>query len=291
MKKLILLCIGLIITLAAQSQLGAGEPDQSDNRFFIGLSYSYMNIGMELSGLSLHSEWFGSDLGTTDLTNDEISEINGFVDRNSTINALCVEAGMKFLDKPESDWKINGSLLLGIAENITTVENTNTGEQEYSFNSGFSKPCLGIGFDVGYRLSEHWGLSLRPYIIGSMGNTAEIKDGVNPDPINFIAEKEDKYQTLYLRASLFAAYTAGSVTIYAGPGFYDCWTKHEYRRQYTGTETGEAITEKITSTTVTKSFIDGSIAIAWRITEAISLNAHTGFGSDLMVDAGIHYNF
>lgn len=291
MKKITVLMFAIFLCIGAYSQDSKDDPAKTGKRFFAGISYSYMSIDMKLSDLTLSSEWYGSDLGSIELTDDEIDDLNGFTDRTTTINAVTLLAGMALLNKPESDWKMNGTLFLGIAQNLTDVENNLTGIREYSFNSGFSKPLLGIGFDVDYKLTDHWGLSLRPYAIGSMGNTTDVEDLINPDPINFRAEKEDKYQTLYLRGSLFAAYTAGPVTLYAGPGLYYCWSKHAYRRQYTSTETGKSIIEKNTSVTVPENFIDGSIAVFWKIIEPLTLYVHAGVGQDVMIDAGVHYSF
>ncbi len=291
MKKYLFLMTLAFLCIATHSQVIKGEPDKKENRFFIGAGYSFLSTGMKLSGLTLQSTWYGQDLGSTELNSEEIKEINEFIERSSRINALTFHLGMVLLDKPESDMKINGSLFLGLAGNLTEVKNSNNGDQEYSFNSGFSKPCLGLGFDLSYRLTEHWALSLRPYVIGSMGKANDIQDSINPDPLNFIPDKQDKYQTIYARGSLFAEYTIGHLTIYAGPGFYYCWSKHEYRREYTSIESGEAIVEEITSVIVPVSFIDGSIAIAWKVSGPITLFAHAGLGSDVMIDGGIHYNF
>lgn len=291
MKKicLLLFLIPSAIWLMAQEKPAGSEKKTS--RFFIGVSYSYMSIDTKLSSLSLHSEWFGSDVGSTDLTEEEIDELNSYTDRSTKINAVTINGGMTFVDKPESNWKIRGTLFLGLAQNLTTIDNKQTGIQEYSFNSGFSKPALGVGFDVTYRLNKHWGLSLRPYVIGSKGKTTDVKDLINPEPINFNAEKEDKYLTTYLRASLYASFSAGPVTIYAGPGFYYFWSKHEYRRQYTNIETGQTIIENNTYINVPAEFFDGSIAIAWNIIKPLTLTVDAGVGRDLMIDGGIRYNF
>jgi hypothetical protein len=262
-----------------------------NRRFFVGASYSFMSVDMKLSSLSLHSIWYGSDLGSRDLEPGEIDTINDFVNRHSDINALSLEAGMDFINNPEVKWKFSGALLLGIAQNLTTVHNNETGVQEYSFNSGFSKPCLGLGINFGYQFNKHWGLSLRPYIVGTMGTITDIDDQINTDPINFTSKKEDKFSTLYLRSSLMASYTAGPVTIMAGPGFYYLWAKHKYTRTYTNINDGQVITEEATYVLIPRSFIDGNVAVSWKIIPQLTLQAHAGIGKDIMADGGIQFNF
>ena len=291
MKKHVLLLILISWFFSALAQESAGEQTMKNRRFFVGASYSFMSVDMKLSSLSLHSVWFGSDLGTRELEPGEIDTINDFINRHSNINALSLEAGMDFINNPEVKWKFSGSLLLGIAQNLTTVYNNETGVQEYSFNSGFSKPCLGLGFNVGYQFTPHWSLSLHPYVVGTMGTITDIDDQINTDPINFTSKKEDKFSTLYLRNSLMAGYTAGPVTIMAGPGFYWLWSKHKYSRNYTNINDGQVITEEATYVLIPGSFIDGSVAVTWRIIDPLTLRVHAGIGKDVMVDGGLQFNF
>lgn len=291
MKKHFLLYLPILLFYTAVAQEPASDQSLKTRRFFVGASYSFISIDMKLSSLSLQSVWYGSDLGTRDLEPGEIDTINDYVDRHSELNALILEAGMHFIDKPDVPWKLSGTLMLGIAQNLTTVTNSETGVQEYSFNSGFSKPCLGLGISFGYRFNRHWGLFLRPYVVGSTGTTKNIEDQVNPDPINFTSTKEDKFTTLYLRTGLLASYQAGPVTIMAGPGFYSFWAKHVYSRNYTNINDGQTITEKATYVLIPRSWIDGSLAVSWKIIDPLTLHIHAGIGKDLMLDGGLQFNF
>ncbi|MEI6436849.1 MAG: outer membrane beta-barrel protein [Bacteroidota bacterium] len=291
MKKYLIFCTLLPWLFSVQAQDNQVEKSAKNRRFFVGAAYSYMSIDMKLKSMSLHSVWYGSDLGTRDLEPGEVDTINDYVNRHSDVNALTIEAGMHFIDKPEVPWKLSGTLLLGMAQNLTTVYNKATGVQEYSFNSGFSKPCLGVGFSFGYQFTKHWGLFLRPYLVGAMGTITNIDDQINPDPINFTSKKEDKFTTLYMRSSLLASYQAGPVTIMAGPGFYYLWSKHKYSRTYTNINDGQTITEEATYVLIPRSFIDGSVAVAWRIINPLTLHVHAGIGSDFMLDGGLQFNF
>lgn len=291
MKKYLFVILLLAGVISALAQESTSVETAKNRRFFVGASYSFMSVDMKLSSLSLHSVWYGSDLGTRDFEPGEIDTINGFADRHSNVNVLSLEAGMNFISNPEVKWKFSGTLLLGIGQNLTTVQNNETGVQEYSFNSGFSKPCLGLGFNVGYQFTPHWSISLRPYVVGTMGTITNISDQVNPDPVNFTSKKEDKFSTLYLRSSLMARYTVGPVTIMAGPGFYYLWAKHKYSREYTNISDGQTITEEAIYVLVPRSFIDGSLAVSWKIIPQLTLQVHAGIGKDIMVDGGLHYDF
>jgi len=291
MKQITLLMISIFLCSGAFAQNSKDGPDKTGKRFFAGFSYSYLSVDMKLSALSLHSEWYGTDMGSHDLTGEEIDDINSIVDRNTRVNYLCIVAGMSFIHNPDSKWHFDGMLNLGIAGTQAEVHNTGTDSLEYTFHSDFSKPCIGLRFDVGYQFDDHCGLSLLPRILGSVSKVNEITDLVNPDPINFTSHKEDESWIIYLRNDLLASYTAGPITLYAGPGFYHCWSKHEYTRTYTNVENGDILIEKVNSTLVPRVFIDGSVAVEWRIIEALTLNAHAGIGRDLSLDAGIHFNF
>ena len=283
--------ISIILCISAFSQDGQDEPVKSGKRFFVGLSYSYLSVDMKLSSLSLHSVWYGTDMGTHDLTDDEIDDVNSVVDRSTRVNYLSFNAGMAFINNPDSKWHFDGMLNLGIAGTRAEVQNTGTDSLEYTFESDFSKPCIGLGFDLGYQINDHWGISVLPRVLGSMSKVNEITDKINPDPINFTSVKEDEHRILYFRSDLLAGYTTGSITIYLGPGFYYAWSGHKYTREYTHVETGDILREETTSALVPRMFVDGSIALEWRIIEALTFNAHAGISRDLTLDAGIHFNF
>ncbi|MCX6265990.1 MAG: outer membrane beta-barrel protein [Bacteroidetes bacterium] len=291
MKKHVLFFLLILSMYNAAAQESTAEQTAINRRFFVGASWSFMSVNMKLSSLTLNSVWYGSDLGTSEFESEEIDNINGFVDRHSDINALTLEAGVHFLNKPGNPWKLSGTLLLGIAQNLTTVHNNETGIQEYSFNSGFSKPCLGVGFNFGYQFTPHWSLSLRPNVVGTMGTITNIDDQVNPDPVNFTSVKKDQFSALYLRSSLMAGYTTGPVTIMAGPGFYYLWSKHKYSRNHTNINDGQVITEEATYVLVPCSFIDGSLAVSWKIIPQLTIQAHAGIGMDIMADGGIQFDF
>lgn len=291
MKKHVLPFILIIWCYATMAQENTVEQTVNNRRFFVGASYSFMSVDLKLSSLSLQSVWFGTDLGTRDFETGEIETINGYVDRHSEANIISVQAGMHFIDNPDFPWKFSGTLLLGLGQSLTTVRNNETGVQEYSFNSGFSKPCLGLGLEVGYQVNKHWGIMLRPQMVGTMGTITNINDRVNPDPVNFTSKKEDQFGTIYLRSSLMAGYTAGPVTIMAGPGFFYFWSKHEYNRTYTNINNGQTLSEEATYVLIPRSFIDGSVALSWRIVDQLTLRVHAGIGKDIMADGGLQFNF
>jgi hypothetical protein len=291
MKQITLLMISIILCISVYSQDGKDDPAKGGNRFFVGFSYSYLSIDMKLSALSLHSHWYGTDMGTHELTDEELDDVNSTVDRHSRVNYLSINAGMAFIDNPDSKWHFNGMLNLGIAGTRAEVHNTGSDSLEYTFDSDLSKPCIGLGFDVGYQFDEHWGLSVLPRVLGSVSKINEITDMVNPDPINFTSHKEDESWIIYFRGEVLASYTTGPVTLYLGPGFYYGWSENEYKREYTHVESGEVLIEKVNSTLVPRTFIDASLGAEWRIIDALTFNAHAGISRDLTLDAGIHFNF
>jgi hypothetical protein len=126
-----------------------------------------------------------------------------------------------------------------------------------------------------------------------MGRITDIRDrsNVEPDSLNFIRSKEDNFYSIYLRGSIMASYTIGPVTIFAGPGYYQVWTRHEYKRTYTQITTGDVIQEKVTSVAIPKYHLNGCIAVSWRIIEQLTLHANAGIGNDLMMNAGLDFNF
>jgi len=291
MKKILVSLLVALLCLHAWSQDEPGGEDGKTKRFFAGVSYSYLSADLKLSSLSLHSVWFGEDLGTHDLSSQEIDEVNATVDRTISINNVNLEAGMSFLNKPGSKWHFDGKIFLGIAGSKSEFRNKDTDTLEYSFDSEFSKPCSGLGFDVGYSFNPHWGLSFRPYIFGTIGKITNIVDKINGEPENVTETREDHYFSVFEHVSLTVDFTAGNCTVSAGPGIYWINSRQKYSIERTNLLNGDVMLDEITSRTIAKSMIDGSIAIEWRIIDPLTFYASAGIANDLFVNTGIHYNF
>jgi hypothetical protein len=291
MKKTVLIIFVILLCFNARSQEKKDFETKNGKRYFVGLSYTYLNVDLKLAALSLHSYWYGEDLGTHVLTDAEINEINDVIDRNMKINNVNLEAGMAFLDNPDSKWHFNGKLFFGLAGSESETQNTATDSLEYSFDTRFTKPCTGLGFDVGYSFDQHWGLSIRPMIMGTIGKITHIIDNVNITPVNVTETREDQYFSLYEHMSLTADFTAGHFTISAGPGFYWINSRHKYTINRVNDLNGDIMIDDITSKTITRTFIDGSIAVEWRVIEPLTVYASAGISNDLLINTGIHFNF
>ncbi len=291
LKKHLFVILMLTVGFSAIAQESSSEKTAKNRPFFVGVSYSYMSVDMKLATMSLHSVWYGNDLGTYDLTEDEINTLNDQFNRSTKVNALLAEAGWWILKKPETKWQVSAKLFGGVAQSFSNITNKEGESQEISFNSGFSKPCLGLGAGVGYRITDRWAVNLNPVIVGTMGKSDEITDKAHPDPVNFQSVKEHKYKTLVGRIDLLASFRAGPVNIYAGPGLYRVWSWHEYTRTYSEGDPGEVITEEMSTRIATRSCLNAVAGASWEITPAFTLSARAGFGSDLSVDGGIQFNF
>ena len=291
MKKIYLLILTALVCLSAQSQDQPKEPAAGGKKFTVGVSYSYMSLDMKLTDMSLHSVWAGQDMGTYDLSSAEIDDLNSFADRLSTMNSICVEAGMSFLNKPDSKWRLDGNLILGLADIQKNIYNNNSEKEEYNYKSGFSKPYLGIGFDISYQFNPKWGLEIKPLFNATMGKNSDITDNINLVPENFTQTLDDKYSSFYERLSLMGSFTTGNLKLSAGPGFYWVNANHEYIIEQTNMTNGDIIRDEINSKSVARGFIDGSIAVEWKITGPIMFSAIAGIGNDVFIKTGIHYNF
>lgn len=100
MNKCLLIILVIAVVFSARAQDNSGKPAEKNRRFFVGASYTFMSVDMNLTALTLHSAWFGSDAGTEVKTQEQIDEINSFVDRYSRVNAVFIQLGMTFLEKP-----------------------------------------------------------------------------------------------------------------------------------------------------------------------------------------------
>ncbi len=291
MKKTYLLLLASLITVCALAQEQTQVPVKTGKNFFVGISYFYTSLDMKLQDMSIHTVWAGQDMGKYDLSEVEIDEINSFTERTATTNNVCAEVGMPLLNKAGSPWRIDGILSIGVAQIQKTTYNQNSGIEEYKHTSGFSNPFLGLGFNIAYQIDPIWGLELRPVFNATMGKDSEVTDNINLVPENFTQTFEDNYHTFYERVSLLGSFSAGSFRLFAGPGFYWINSKHQYNIEQTNINNGDLIQDEIISNGISRSFIDGNVALDWKITAPLSFYAHVAIGGDIFINSGIHYNF
>lgn len=291
MKKITLMMFSFIVCIGAYSQGTMNEPAKTGKRFFAGVSYMYLSAHQKLSALTLHSEWYGEDFGTHELTEDEIDEVNAVIDRNSRVHCMSLEAGMHFIQNEASGWTVDGKILLGLAGNQNEIQNNSTDTLEFSYKSGLTRPAFGLGLDIAYHLNDQWALSLKPFAMSTMGANTEIVDNLSPNPVNVTETSDDKYWMFYEHLSLTVDFAAGNFTFSAGPGFYWINLKHEYTITRTNDLNGDLLIDEITTKTFGESFIDANVAVEWKITEMLDFYAAAGIGADLMLNTGLHYNF
>jgi hypothetical protein len=277
--------------LAGYAQAKDQPAEKKTQKFHVGLSYDYLFTDMKLTSLTMHSVWQGQDFGTSEATGDEIDDINTFVTRTGTVNGVSVEAGMVLLSKPTTKFYIEGNVIAGIANTYTRIYNETAGQEDQTFTSGFIKPFLGLRFDFTYRFTPAWGLSIRPVLASTWGLSKDINDNIYPPAENYSETREDKYFYMYHRISLMGTFTAKTFTLAIGPGFYRVRTNHSYRIERTNNENGDLLTDEIISKLVSASFIDGALAIEWRVIEPLTLAASGAFGKDVTASGGIRYNF
>jgi hypothetical protein len=259
--------------------------------FIAGISYSYMSADLRLADLSKHSVWYGADLGTYELSGDEIKEVNDNIERNNFVNNVNLEFGIIFYDRPESKWKASAGILAGLARSNSEVYNNLTDTSEYTLDSKFIKPCLGVELDLVYAFDPHWELAIKPLFVSTFGETEEITDNINVVPEGFTMTTTDTYHSFYQRLSLMARYNAGKFLFSAGPGFYLMLSNHEYTIERVYVSTGELLLDEIKSRSINRSFIDASFSANWNIAGPLSLYVFTGIGKDIIVNSGITVNF
>lgn len=291
MKKLIISALLICTGIVAHSQQAPQVSVNDNPRFFFGASWSYLNADLKLDRLSNHSVWYGEDYGTYDFTREELDGIDSVIDRNNRVNNVSLEATMVFYSRPDSKWNATATLMLGLARSYTILHNNVTGNDEYTFDSEFQKPCAGIGMDVSYALDPHWGISLRPFFISTFGEAIKITDNINPVPDGFLQTTSDTYSSFYQRISLLATFTTGDLKLAAGPGFYWFLVNHEYTIERVYESNGDLLIDEINSRSVNRSFVDGTVAVKWHVSGPVNLYAIAGIGNDIVVNAGITLGF
>lgn len=157
MKNIYLFLLIVFLLIGTQSRSQTNKSIENGKQYYVGVSYILMSVDMKLQDMTLHTIWAGQDMGTNEIIPDEINDLNSFAERTATVNAVCLETGMQIFNKPESKWFIDGTVSLGVAQTQSTIYNRNTEKQEYTYNSGFSKPFFGLGFNIAYHFTPTLG--------------------------------------------------------------------------------------------------------------------------------------
>lgn len=268
-----------------------GSKDQSPRRFWAGLNYTFAQTDMKLFSRTEHAIWQGLDYGIDTLTEEQISSINSIARFTSENNAICLEAGMILLQRPETRWQINGRVLFGIARTQYETIDRSQGQTDLRVVSPFSRITAGVEFEVGYFFNPHWGLVASPFFNYAWGTATNIEDLLDEPVLSLTETRKEKSATITSRVSLMASYRIRGFTFSAGPGFYLAYNNRTYTVDRTNPTTGSTFLNETSSVFFNSSFIDGAINLEWRVIPALDVNLYCGIGEDILIHPAIRFLF
>jgi hypothetical protein len=244
---------------------------------------------MRLLSLTKHSVWDGEDLGTKDLTDDDIDSINSYMDYKEKMNDFRVGFGMVLLNKPGQKWYIDGQVLIGILDRNNDIIDTDNDSADIEINTEHWSPSFGLGFNFKYLFNDKWAVGLGLNTLFTYGKVDEVDEFIYP-VISFMdEERENHFRASYSIIDLMASYKIKNFTVAAGPGFYLLHNWNKYHIIRTDREDGTTYEDSIETTLRTDMFINGSIRLDWRITSHFLVKAGAGFSKDISANAGLIY--
>ncbi|MFO7613480.1 MAG: hypothetical protein R6W71_02470 [Bacteroidales bacterium] len=239
--------------------------------------------------MTKHSVWNDQDLGTMDVSQDEIDTINSYMDYKEKVHDISVLAGMVLLNKPGSHWYIDGRISLGFVMRDNVLLNHSSDSSDIEFKSEQYSPSFGLGFNFKYLFSENWGLTLGMKSLYASGKSNNIDENIFPQ-VSFLNEsKDNRYRMSHSMAGLMASYSLEKITIEAGPGFYFFYNRNEYHIVRSDSENGTNYEDNIETTLRSEMFINGCFRFGWRIAPHFQVNAAAGIGKDISLNAGLFY--
>ncbi len=289
MKRLFAFFMGITLTFAVAAQVPEKPENSSAGKYFFGANYSFFDIDLKLTSMSKHSVWMGEDFGTLTLTEGEIDTLNTFVNYHDRFNGIGLSAGVVFINKPGSDWYIDGLLTIGLSQKHYQVINTNLDTTDLDIKSEAISPWFGLGFLVQYKFNPHWGINLEPDLLYAFGNTDKIEDNLYPETGYLDETRENKFQTVYFVANLLASYKDRNITISAGPGFSLLYESHDLSIKRVNPENLNTFNDNIKSGLISESLFNGVIRLKWDMSDHFRFNAGAAFSRDLSLSAGLYY--
>lgn len=289
MKRSLLLMLAAFVWPFVWAQNALTEPGTVKTGFFLGISYSYLSVETELNGLTYHSVWYGQDLGTVTVDDNELDTLNQQTSEIFNRHQLTVEPGMVFLDN--SRWHFEGSVLLGTSRVRFKTEIDQPENNQKTVTSDFKDLVGGISLNLRYNFSEKWGLSLMPHFIYSWGNTENVEDSIQPLVNFFVNDLKESFSLGFGRVNLMASYRAPNLVLSLGPGFYYSFIGRTYTIDRTNPENMDQYHDQIESSLHSIAFIDACLRVDWTIIEPLTLSMETAAGKDLFIKTGLRYNF
>lgn len=289
MKQLLLTLIFLLTMtyLVAQEQKTEPRP----KKFHVGLSYAYTNADLELAHMTQESKIGDVELDPLTLSDGDIDDLNSFMNWNDKTQSLCVSFGTSLLNKPDCKWQVDGNVFIGLSAMRYHVKDTRNDTAAMTSKSEFLKPTMGIEFRIKYALGSHWGILLEPWFIYSWGKLTSTSDRLNSELENFNLSREHDFHYIYSRVNVMASYTFRHFSFSAGPGVYYLFFTNKYKLMRTNQVSGSTTEDLTTSRLHSKFPLDGVIDVTWRIMDPLTFHVECAFGSDLMIQPGLFFNF
>lgn len=290
MKKITLLFILIPFCINVKSQVLNPDTLETGKKFFIGLSYSYLDVDMKLLSMTKSSIWNNQDLGTKEVSQEDIDTINSYMDYNEKINNIGLSAGMVLLNKTASKWYIDGRIFIGMVYRKNTLRNRDKESQNNDIRSEHYTPSFGLGFDFKYFIADHWGVDLSLNSLFSSGKNTKIDENIYPAVAFMEENKENRFLMSYSASKLMGIYTAGNLTIEAGPGFYFFHNRNEYNIVRESAVNSANYEDTIETTLRSDMFIMGCLQVSWKAADHFLINAGAGISKDITINAGIFYS-
>lgn len=291
MQKLYPLLLALLLCHSlAFSQNSAENSPQRKNRFHLGFHYVYLNYDMKIQSLKSSSVWSGQNLGTNELANDELDEINSFSQIDKEIQGPCFEAGIQLSGLKGETIFLEFNFMVGIVVKDFETFNSKTESTDMQINSKNFNPWIGMGVVAKYRLNDKWSIKLNPIVNYSWGESDDIKDNLYPIVNDFTESRVNKSYLWYTRANLMLSFDLKKFTLSAGPGIYYLYNKHEYTIDRLDSDEQQIYMDKINSTFVSNNIIDACLAANWNISKDLLFTASLSAATDLFVSAGFCYS-
>jgi len=258
--------------------------------FKIVVNYEYFKIGLKVESIKYYSIWAGQDFGYSELSSEEVDELNSFTDIHKTVQGPVLQFGWIALNKKKSPIYLDVNLFAGLAiKNYETI-NSQTESLDLNIKSKNVNHWYGTAINLIYYLNNKWGIRLNPSISYSWGETDKIIDNLNPIQELYNENRLDKSSIFYGRLNLQAVYLYKNFQFSLGPGFYYASNKHKLTIERLHPENNTKNTDTYDTQLISKNIIDANFDFLWRISSNFSVHFTTAFANDFFVLGGISYH-
>lgn len=265
----------------------ATNPSDSTSKFFVGVSFNYFNVGLDLNSYSSQNWIDGENFGWSDWSDDEITQFNDNIKTQQYWLATSVVFGGAIYQSKNNPFSVFAQVQVGNPIFQHLEQQSHNGDESFKFQQKGINLYAGITLNMEYQF-KNWSLLLVPSIKYIGVGTDNVDYNYLPEA-TYITEYEVNTSSIYANLDLLGAYKWRKFQILAGPGFFTY--KNEIELTISKKTSLQTFSDDIKQEFISNDFLVGIVGYRWQIFNRFIWSSYIRIGNDKGFDSSFIYQF